>query len=253
MFHLPRRTNLQLSHAATLTLILLAILLAPALIVVAIDRSAQSFGADLSGSGALLLRTLVFMATALAIEWLWFQGRVRKAPRNFFRTWVRRAGLFIIVISCGTVVVVDAGPWTARYLALLLAAASEEVVFRWLLPVWCARGSGRTPGSSLWCIIAAQASFAISHVGVASARPDRVLMLFIAGLLYYVIFRFGGLIVAILAHASLNVLLTESVSFGLRHYPIKFLVGAALATIVVGAGFRLARGDAGHPGGHRPS
>lgn len=108
---------------------------------------------------------------------------------------------------------------SAMHLSILVAAAVEEWIFRWLLP-WRLAISLTDGGHSnrivlVGASVLAQIVFVACHfVGTQGARePYFIAALFTAGLLYAGIVGTAGLGVAVAVHATMNLMLFQSLEF----------------------------------------
>ena len=123
-----------------------------------------------------------------------------------------------LVVSCGVVLLLQVGDVarlggirTTVSLTVVYAAWVEEFVFRWILPR--AFGDLLAPASrqlaTVGAIVVSQSLFAAGHFLPGSVRspwPDASvpLRLFAGGLLFWLVASRGGLTLAVLTHALLN-------------------------------------------------
>lgn len=156
--------------------------------------------------GSALLITVSFLAlVAHPIDRLCSTATWRLALRVAGSSFVG----FAILVSAANVR--DARVVAPIALATFAAALAEEAVFRAYLPNWLAcslRRAGTRPAlASIAVLMIPQLAFAAAHAensGFASAGLRAFGGLFVAGLLYRVLTRVGGLWMAAAVHAALN-------------------------------------------------
>lgn len=119
-------------------------------------------------------------------------------------------------------------------LQILAGAVSEELVFRWWLPVTLAGligGKGRRAEWLVAVVVIAQVAFALAHFA-AEPTGQRPLVesarLAAAGLLYANVVNAFGIGVAAAIHATLNFTLLFTLGFHLQTVPITWSIGFAV-------------------------
>lgn len=153
---------------------------------------------------------------------------------------VEDRALGVAVLFLAISVGMTSGPRTLHAAAIVIAAAVEEYVFRWVLPkrlfmsLASTRLSVRHRISSSW--ILAQVLFTICHFLApgTSWSFGYAARLFVAGLLYCNLVARLGVSAAIAVHSSMNVGLERSLGFWSHEVAFGLLLAGSAAIALVG-------------------
>ncbi len=188
-----------------------AIVTLPLIVVAIVSIQSTTVTHALTPSQKLFVDSAMFaVLTFTGLKLLTYKRRLR--PIRVYRfvasmllAWV--GFVFIVVLAGrGSVALSPAG------FAIFVAAAAEELVFRIILPSAIAASAAVAlwKTKALIGVIAAQLVFALSHVmpighPSATPMPIEVSRLVVAGVMYAILLRVGGLWLSTSVHASLNV------------------------------------------------